>query len=258
MDRHRHPFVLDHRTGQCRRPVRGAAAAPERPSGALEIGMMPAAIADFHFHPMQPRVVAARRQRGATPQVWNAPAADDADERLRLGRDVAEPLAADVGEHRHRRIGMELGQRAVEIRQEHERLLERKAGYRVLYVGQHRSSTTSGRARAPKATAWRRPCRARASGEPPAARTPGRARETLWPTRHGRRSPERRGSRQGARNRTGADRRDESRHNGDVEADDRWVQQVYGEPFDKPRGLPVGGTRDRCVRSAPVSRGGLH
>ena len=102
--------------------------------------MLPAAAVDLDLHAVQPGIVAVLREWRPPPQIGHAPAADNTCEGQGLGGNVTQPLAADFGEHRGRRVGVELGEGAVEVGQNYERLIEGQGFDGVLHVGQHEIS----------------------------------------------------------------------------------------------------------------------
>ena len=99
--------------------------------------MLPAAMVGLDLHPMQAGVVAVRRQRRPPAQVGDSPATDDPGEGQPLCGNIPQPFATDLGEHRRRGIGVELGQRAVEIGEDDEGFVSRQSFDRMLHIRKH-------------------------------------------------------------------------------------------------------------------------
>ena len=96
------------------RPVRETCAAASRS------GCAGATAADLDLHPVQAGEIDAIGQLRARAQVVEAAAADDAERDAGLRGDAAQQLPSLGGQLRRGGIGMELGERAVEVEQEHE------------------------------------------------------------------------------------------------------------------------------------------
>ena len=87
---------------------------------AMQIRMLGPVAFDFDFEAVEPGEVNAIGEAGAAAQVVEAAAADDAHRGASLHADAIDQIPALIVEARRARIGIELGESAVEIKQQQE------------------------------------------------------------------------------------------------------------------------------------------
>jgi hypothetical protein len=102
-----------------------------------EIGMCRAVAMDFNLQPMKARMVDMIGQLGSTPQIVEAPAADDAERHRWPAREGHQQIVALERQFRRCGVWIEFGNRSVEIKQKNKRGPGRAALDGSLHLRKH-------------------------------------------------------------------------------------------------------------------------